>query len=156
MAQLSLGWNLLVWSTSAVASYWSSPPPTGRTFSGTSSGSPPAAGGPSWTAFRRWGRSPYHQPANGTAVKADLRTGFIGSRLRSPSGKVRWMRLPLSEPWNRLHCYLIFLSAAPPIYFLFSQFPIRNPGEKDTFIFKNQNIIFLRFSLLLLKNSSRN
>ena len=39
------------------------------------------------------------------------------------------LQLLLSQPWNRLHCYLIFLSA--PLYISYiSQFPIRNPGKR--------------------------
>jgi hypothetical protein len=37
----------------------------------------------------RWGRRPSNLPANGAVARQDLRTGYIGSRLRSPSGKVR-------------------------------------------------------------------
>jgi len=37
----------------------------------------------------KWGRRPSNLPTNGAVAKQDLRTGYIGSRLRSPSGKVR-------------------------------------------------------------------
>jgi len=36
-----------------------------------------------------WGRRPSKLPSDGAATKPDLRTGYIGSRLRSPSGKVK-------------------------------------------------------------------
>ena len=40
--------------------------------------------------FVRWGRRPGGNVlVDGANTKSDMRTGFIGSRLRSPSGKVR-------------------------------------------------------------------
>ena len=166
MERPSLGWNWLGWSTSAVALSWCSHPPTGRTFSGMSSGSElrQSLEFPHHQAFRRWSRSPY-QPAIGTTVKADLRTGFIGSRLRSPSGKVRWMRgesdkISSSCLSLEIDCIVIwyFYQPSAPVYISYiSQFPIRNPGESLYIYFQESKYnISQIFSLVLCKNYYRN